>query len=232
MIDASGIPSVSSIYCDFKNIYQKNALIGVQYRLKGDFSDYKKKIKTVALNEKPGYGYIFSKNKESLNVGIGIYNQSQTKVSGDELYQRLDNFIAEQKLKGEIVDKTGGICPNVSPESTVYDNIILTGDAAGLTSPLHGGGIDSARISARTAVKVIKEDNVEKYQYLLNNLLGKRIKVEKGLRDLWLKKGTKYVDKLLKITVDKFNKNEIENLFNNEIVLKEIRLASGILKYL
>ena len=40
----------------------------------------------------------------------------------------------------------------------IYDNILLVGDAAGLTSPLHGGGIDMAVISGEEAAKSIATD--------------------------------------------------------------------------
>jgi flavin-dependent dehydrogenase len=41
----------------------------------------------------------------------------------------------------------------------VYDNIVLIGDAAGLTSALHGGGIDMACLSGVLAVGAVMGGN-------------------------------------------------------------------------
>jgi len=53
--------------------------------------------------------------------------------------------------KARILAKGGGLIPTRVLNRLVYDRIILAGDAAGLTSPLHGGGIDMAVVSGTMA---------------------------------------------------------------------------------
>ena len=76
------------------------------------------------------------------------------------------------------------MCPVVRPEKLVYDNIILTGDAAGLVSALHGGGIDNACISGQLAIQCIAANNVEAYETEIDRVLGDKLKGERDLADL------------------------------------------------
>ncbi len=68
----------------------------------------------------------------------------------------------------------------------VYDNILLAGDAAGLVSPLHGGGIDTACISGKIAVQYII-NNVVAYSYedMIDAIIGQKLKSDKMLFELW-----------------------------------------------
>ncbi|MFW6266440.1 MAG: FAD-binding protein [Halanaerobiales bacterium] len=185
ILDASGTPSVTSLYYDFRNVYLQNALIGVQYKLKGDFSDYYPGLKAVILENEWGYAWIFPKSKQIANVGIGLFNEKGVNLSGRSLFARLNNFLKREKIEAEIIEKAGGICPGSLVESPVIDNIILIGDAAGLTSPLHGGGIELARLSARLAVKAIKEKNINYYPQYLKNKIKEKQNIENNLSHLW-----------------------------------------------
>ena len=62
----------------------------------------------------------------------------------------------------------------------VYDNVILAGDAAGLTSALHGGGIDLACLSGVLAVEAIRgrTGGVADYERTLRNYLRERTALE------------------------------------------------------
>jgi digeranylgeranylglycerophospholipid reductase len=187
VLDASGVPAVSSVYYGFKDIYYQEALITVQYRVRGDFSFLAKGIKVVLFNEPPGYGWIFPKGDEIANIGLGVFNlKAAQTLKGQELYRRLDLFLLNQGIKGEIINRAAGICPNRIPHKLVHGNLLLLGDAAGLTSPLHGGGLDMACISARLAIDLIKDGNGYQYQNRLYQAIGEKIRLEQQLKDLWL----------------------------------------------
>ena len=80
----------------------------------------------------------------------------------------------------ERLHKSGRLCPVRQVNKLVYQNIILTGDAAGLASPLHAGGIDTACISGKIAAQCILNGRVESYKDDLDKALG-RNSVETGL---------------------------------------------------
>jgi flavin-dependent dehydrogenase len=65
----------------------------------------------------------------------------------------------------------------------VYGRIVLVGDAAGLTSPLHGGGIDLARISGIRAVEAISKgkQGVGAYRRELLSLIKHKLVLEEML---------------------------------------------------
>ena len=69
-----------------------------------------------------------------------------------------------------VLSKGGGLIPASILPVLVHENIIMVGDAAGLTSPLHGGGIDLACISGTLAVEAIMKGKHGVAAYR-NNLL-------------------------------------------------------------
>lgn len=74
----------------------------------------------------------------------------------------------------------GGIATGRMPARLVYDNILLAGDAAGLTSALHGGGIDLACLSGVLAVSAVSDgqSGVDGYAGKLKDYLGERTALE------------------------------------------------------
>jgi digeranylgeranylglycerophospholipid reductase len=88
----------------------------------------------------------------------------------------------ERESLGEatVLSKGGGLIPAAILSPLVHDNILLVGDAAGLTSPLHGGGIDLACVSSVLAVQAIMKgiQGVEAYRSNLLALLKDKIVME------------------------------------------------------
>ncbi|MCL6559249.1 MAG: NAD(P)/FAD-dependent oxidoreductase [Firmicutes bacterium] len=159
IIDASGAPSVTSRALGFSNFYVQNSGKTVQYLVEGDFSHIGNALKVGFLPDFWGYYWIFpmgedEQGRQTANVGIGDFNP----LSPRNLRKMLDEIIKKEGLddgKHKIVKVLGGICPTRMPEKLVCDNILLVGDAAGLTSPLHGGGIDMAVLSGITAARAL-----------------------------------------------------------------------------
>ncbi|OGI03396.1 MAG: hypothetical protein A2X42_03385 [Candidatus Margulisbacteria bacterium GWF2_38_17] len=109
-----------------------------------------------------GYIWIFPK-RDILDVGIGCLasNVQQKKIN---LKTALSTFIQNHPLlkKAALTHSQGGWIPCRIHPSLVYDRTLLVGDAGGISSPLHGGGIYYARYSGKWAAHYGS-------QYLLTN---------------------------------------------------------------
>lgn len=160
VLDASGAPSVASRKYGFSQEYQRECLLAYQYVLKGDFSHLPQTIKVGFISHikqeyLPGYYWIFPRDEEAANVGV-VYAGGADREFSLDLKGLLHEVIERESLKeATVLSKGGGLIPGAVLAPLVYDNIMLVGDAAGLTSPLHGGGIDLACISAALAVEAI-----------------------------------------------------------------------------
>lgn len=184
ILDASGVPSVTSGLYNFESIYMKEALFTVNYAFEGDFSEYHNSIKIIPRNK--GFAWIYPLNNVKANIGLGKFkDNSNYKIK--ELSNELDSIIRAQVLEGSIVNKTVGVSPTVIPRKLVYNNIILIGNSAGLSSPLYGSGLDLAQLSARIAVELIKEKSVERYSEILFKKVAVKYLFEKKIRELWFK---------------------------------------------
>ncbi|MDI3533814.1 MAG: digeranylgeranylglycerophospholipid reductase [Thermosediminibacterales bacterium] len=187
VIDATGAPSLTSRLYRFKKFYIENCGLTVQYVMEGDFSKYGRNIKVIADTRNVGYYWIFPKGRDAkgveiANVGFGVFKRQKP----FSLWENLNKMIELEKLdKHKIVKRVGGICPVKAPKSLIYDNIILVGDAAGLTSPVHGGGIDLACISGKIAIQAIIEGDVSNYRKRLWKIIGNKLSLEQELLEYW-----------------------------------------------
>jgi digeranylgeranylglycerophospholipid reductase len=193
IIDASGAPSVTSRAYGFSSFYGKNSGKTVQYTMEGDFFHLENCLKVGLMPDFWGYYWVFPKGKRIANVGVGNFYPARN----DRLWDILGKVIEQEGLRNyTILKKTGGICPTMIPEKLKYDNILLVGDGAGLTSPLHGGGIDMAVVSAIEAVKAIVTEP-ESYDKNLRALFATKLKFEKLMVTLWRQRNLDEMDKLI-----------------------------------
>jgi digeranylgeranylglycerophospholipid reductase len=175
VLDASGAPSVTSRINGFSREYQRDCLLAHQYVLAGDFSHLQQTIKVGFISHiqpeyLPGYYWVFPKDEQTANVGV-VYTGSSDRKFTLEIKGILHEVLERESLrKATVLSRGGGLIPARILSRLVHDNIILVGDAAGLTSPLHGGGIDLACISGVLAVEAIMngKQGVAAYR---NNLL-------------------------------------------------------------
>ncbi len=101
-----------------------------------------------------GYAWVFPKDKDVANVGLGVRGAKTT------AYEHLENFVAskEHLRRGSVVGIVAGGVPVVGPnQPSVADGVVLVGDAARQVDPLTGGGIYNAMRCGVIAGKVIKE---------------------------------------------------------------------------
>ncbi|MDO9537082.1 MAG: NAD(P)/FAD-dependent oxidoreductase [Thermoplasmata archaeon] len=105
-----------------------------------------------------GYIWIFPKNENTANVGIGL--GAHIVKHGGEPKEYLDRWIANNpKMKNaqELDMVAGGCSINAPLDSVVCDQVMLVGDAARMIDPMTGGGIAHACLSGMEAGKVAAE---------------------------------------------------------------------------
>ena len=123
---------------------------GVQYRLTSDyqFDGMEFFIDKTYSDE---YSWIFAKG-DTLNVGL----------LGTQ--KKLEQFIKDKGLDdGEILKKEAYNIPFFGTKLQ-EGNILLTGDAAGITNPLTKGGMAAIVYVAEILVDCLKENKIEEYQ--------------------------------------------------------------------
>lgn len=100
-----------------------------------------------------GYIWIFPK-QNVLDVGIGTLASNLTK-NGLNIKKILNRYISNHPdlKKGNIVHTKGGFIPARMYDSIIAPSTMMIGDAAGLSSPIHGGGIYYARLSGKMAAE-------------------------------------------------------------------------------
>ena len=160
VIDTSGAPSATSRAYGFAGAYFQKYMLACQVVVEGDFSSLMPAIKAVFLPElppeaRPGYYWVFPRNARVANVGVGCAAPDAGRFT-IRLKELLNRVLDMEGLSDKaVVKRGGGFIPAQILPQLIYDNIVLAGDAAGLTSPLHGGGIDLACFSGVLAVSAI-----------------------------------------------------------------------------
>ena len=143
----------------------------------------------------------------------------------------LDHAMDREGLNNKnynVINKLGGICPTKMLKRLMYDNILLAGDAAGLASPLHGGGIDMAVLSGIYAGRAAKQ-GINTYEKKLHMLLEKRLEFEGMLSRAWMRKSFDEMDGLIKkISGYKLYKIFYNPKFINRSLLKLVALLLNI----
>ncbi|HHW91335.1 MAG TPA: NAD(P)/FAD-dependent oxidoreductase [Firmicutes bacterium] len=186
VIDASGVPPVTSLVYGFRDYYLPHSLVTAQYVLSGDFSHLRDGIKVGFSPDYLGYFWIFPKTETKASAGIALLAEEYGHRDLNLLWTWLRREIAAAGLaEAGVIEKGGGLCPAKMLPRLVWGNVILAGDAAGLTSPLHGGGIDMALLSGREAAGTIARGEVQDYRERLEKIFKPRLELERELVRLW-----------------------------------------------
>ncbi|MFO7618725.1 MAG: NAD(P)/FAD-dependent oxidoreductase [Thermoplasmata archaeon] len=140
------------------NLALSDIMTCVQYRLTNIKIDPKYTEFYAGSDAPGGYIWVFPKNNNTANVGIGM--GAHMVKHGGQPKECLDRWIAKQPgMKNAVqLDMVAGGCSINAPlDSVVCDNMMLVGDAARMIDPMTGGGIAHACISGREAGKVAAE---------------------------------------------------------------------------
>jgi geranylgeranyl reductase family protein len=113
----------------------------------------------IYLNQKVtpgGYTWIFPKPGAKVNVGLGV---CMTKQFPNPKTQFYEHIVKRPIFKNSTVTTSGAwFDPTRRPlDNMVGNGIVVTGDAASLVNPIHGGGIGPSMLSGFYAGKVISE---------------------------------------------------------------------------
>jgi len=180
VIDASGVNPVAEKAFGLPSVRKA---VTAQYTLEGDFSRLVGRLKVALHHQACGYGWIFPKGRDIANVGIGWFGRRPPKV---RLKKELDAFLAREGLKScKVIKTAGGPIPIEPRKNLVIDNTLLVGDAAGFSSPLHGGGIDTACISGILAARAVAAGNPQDYVKNVGKLILPRLRLEAKVLKLW-----------------------------------------------
>lgn len=104
----------------------------------------------------PGYGWVFPTGADTVNVGLGLFDQDKFKERGKNLKELLTDFLLN--IEGEYpieldkeTIKTWPIPVWMTSESRVINGLYLVGDAGRFVDALTGGGIYPAMITGQLA---------------------------------------------------------------------------------
>lgn len=180
IIDASGVRPVCSAVYPLPAVRTAPA---AQYTIAGDFSHLLGKIKAVADPRYCGYGWIFPKSEKIAHVGMSWFGRRPQDL---HLHEALQQFLRKEGLQDNtVLYKSGGLIPITRRKKLVYGKTLLVGDAAGLSSPLHGGGIDTACISGLLAARTIAQQQSKPYEQWVEKIIGMRLNLEQKISDVW-----------------------------------------------
>jgi len=103
----------------------------------------------------------------------------------DNPYHDLKKFLKEAKIKGEILDRFGGVVVVGVCNSTVKDNIAIVGDAACQMKPLTYGGVYFGLKAADILVGCIKSNRLADYDRLWKKELASEIRIGLKIKQVY-----------------------------------------------
>lgn len=175
---------------------------GLQFEMVGLELDDPKKLEIYKGNKiaPGGYVWVFPKGEDKANVGIGISRMENGNAS-----MFLKKFVMNTPFlrKGSITEVNAGSIPiGDFLESISSAGIVVVGDAAHQSNPIHGGGMGEAYFAASLVAGVIKEC------FEKNDFSSKALSVYDRLwwekRGNYLKKVERIKDVLVKLSDDDF----------------------------
>lgn len=113
----------------------------------------------IYLNQKAtpgGYTWIFPKPDAKVNVGLGVCMSKNFPNPKAQFYK----YVMKKPIfnNSSIIASGAWFDPTRRPlDNMVGDGVVVTGDAASLVNPIHGGGIGPSMLSGFYAGKVISE---------------------------------------------------------------------------
>lgn len=139
--------------------------------------------------KKPAFFWIVPEAKDIVRVG----------VISDNPHYELQKFLKEIKLKGDVLDKFGGVVVIGICNTTVKDNIAIVGDAACQMKPLTYGGVYFGLKAADILVNCIKRNRLYDYDQLWKKELASEIKIGLKIKQVYNRLGHKEFKKVFKL---------------------------------
>jgi digeranylgeranylglycerophospholipid reductase len=223
IIDASG---VSAFSIKTARVSPVKRAFTAQYTLNGDFSALYGNLKAVTEPDYCGYYWVFPKTRDIANVGIGWFNKKPNKKLS--IHAELVRILQKEGFQDyRILKKSGGPIPVRVADKITEGKMLLAGDAAGLASPLHGGGVDTACISGILAARAIALGKPELYEESLRKVVGTKQALEQKVLDVWQKLDFDELNELLDIAFGNGLSRYFHLWKHRKVLLRE----SAILRY-
>ena len=238
VIDASG----------FQSIVSKSLGLVKQWSRFGVGAEYEAEVENVKedtwwlmvgqIYSPAGYAWIFPLGKNLVRIGVGVGKPESDVDPTERLDKLIENGVGPIKDLGKITKKEFhyGLIPNEGlSRKTVYDNLILVGDTAGMANPLVLEGIRYAikygRVAGDIVSKAIKsgdtsEEALRPYEETWKKEIEPKIKSAHKVQAKWLKLSDDDWDKeigiISNLTADEF----LDFVRADFTVSKMVRLAT------
>ncbi|BDZ70974.1 NAD(P)/FAD-dependent oxidoreductase [Methanobacterium petrolearium] len=176
-----------------------------------------------------GYAWIFPKGDDIANVGLGVL----TTLTDKTAYQHLLEFVESNpatKNAQPVELNVGGDPVGGLLKKKVTDNVLVTGDAAGMVNPLTGGGIISGMLGGRLAGQVATEaaangdyskKSLKIYEDLCDEELGESFKKYLKAKDYLLSLSDEELDQIAEV----FRDSDFETINTAEMVKKLVKIS-------
>jgi len=211
VIDASGFPSTVSKAMGYVTQWTRFGA-GAEYEAKVENVQEDRWWLMVGQQYSPaGYAWIFPLNSSTVRIGVGIGKPESDADPAQKLKEIIEKMEGPIKDLGEItpIEFHYGLIPNDGlSRKTVFNNLILVGDAAGQANPLVLEGIRYAikfgRVAGDTAANAIKsgkttERELRPYEESWKREIGSKINSAGKVQDRWIRLTDEGWDKELEI---------------------------------
>lgn len=176
-----------------------------------------------------GYAWIFPKGEDVANVGLGILSTKTDKTAYQHLLEFVDTYPGTQNAQPVELNVGGDPVAGLHKE-LVTDNVLITGDAAGMVNPLDGGGIISGMtggcIAGEVASKAIAEGdyskkNLKKYQKRCQKEIGDSFKKYLKAKEYLLSLSDKELDSI----ADAFNESDFDRISPTDLLKVLVKVS-------
>lgn len=174
---------------------------GLQFRIKTK-PEYKDMVEVYL--KAPSFYWIVPEGENVVRVG----------TISEAPYKELENFIKEIKIKGDILERFGGLVSIGLCGLTAGDNIALVGDAACQVKPLTYGGIYFGLSSAGILADCIRNNRLNDYDRLWKKKLSSEIIIGVKAKNVYNRLSAEELKKIFRLL--KEQKSFIERLGNFE----------------
>ncbi len=174
-----------------------------------------------------GYVWIFPKDEDTANVGLGIQLSQLDGTKSPKEY--LDDFIEKRDWlnQGQEVDMvSGGVSVAAPPEKVTKGGLMLVGDASRVVDPITGGGIANgmkqAKIAGETAADAIENGNTsEGFLQKYEKRWRKRLEDKLWRNYMAKEKAVELDDDQFDMIIDALSDEKIEEM-STEAILKAV----------
>lgn len=146
-------------------------LRGVQFRLRCDKCN--KNFVRVYLKN-PFFAWIIPEREDTIRAGI----------ISDNPYHDLMQFLKENSMEGEILEKFAGVVP-LGKCATQNGNLVLVGDAACQVKPLTHGGVYYGMRCAEVLVDCVTNNRLSDYEELWQAKFGREIQIGLKIKQIY-----------------------------------------------